>query len=207
MRPTSSAVLAALALMAVAGSGSAVRADEAIDSGQYAKRLFGNGVAAKGKSFACFTRRYDAAHLARHPKQTVKSMVLLVSAELLPEDKQLNYEFQFKVSFRNRKGVFSSGGSCGHPTAFEDSVDKLHLGCGVDCDGGGVSLEMANSDHSVILRLDSVAIWNDSKPEDDERDSMQGGAGDRAFRLDRVELNACKSLMVPEDENEKPATM
>lgn len=202
MRSRAIVLLTALTALAVT-CGSRARAED--NAGQYAKRIFAGAPAAKGKSYACFMRRYDAAHLARHPKQKVKSMTLLVSAEMLPEDKQLNYDFQFKVGFRDRKGVFSTDGSCGHPSAFEESPDKLHVGCGVDCDGGGVSVEMVNADKSVMLRLNSVAIWDDSKPDEEERGSMQGGADDRAFRLDRVKLDACKSMMQSEDD--KPATM
>src|SRR5258708_35546344 len=32
------------------------------------------------KAYACFVRRYDPDHLARHPKQKVSAMKLLVSA-------------------------------------------------------------------------------------------------------------------------------
>ena len=39
------------------------------------------------KAYACFVRRYDPDHLARHPKQKVSAMKLLVSAEI-PEDEK-----------------------------------------------------------------------------------------------------------------------
>ena len=73
------------------------------------------------------------------------------------------------------------------------------LGCGVDCDGGGLQIEMANADKSVIVRLDRMAIWNNDKP-DDERDSFNAGADDKAFRLDRVGVDECKSLMPKNDD-------
>ena len=81
----------------------------------------------------------------------------------------------------------------------------MQIGCGVDCDGGGISVEMVDADKSVLVRLESVGMWNDSKP-DDERINLDGGADDRTFRLDRVTLEQCKSLM-PEDEGDKPNTM
>ena len=58
---------------------------------------------------------------------------------------------------------------------------------------------MARADTSVIVRLDRLAIWNNDKP-DDERDSFNGGADDKAFRLDRVGMEECKSLMPKDDE-------
>jgi hypothetical protein len=182
----------ALMILSITVTGSAAAAEP--DTQAFAKRLFAHDVAAKGKTYACFTRRYDAAHLAQHRQQKVKTMKLLVSAEIVPEDKQPNYSFQLAVSFRDRKGNFETSGDCGHPSASEETPDRLHLGCGVDCDGGGISIEMANGDQSTLVRIDQVAIWNKDKP-DAERDGFNGGADDKVFRLDRVDLDACKSLI------------
>jgi hypothetical protein len=198
--------LTALMLLAVATAGGA-RAEDKVPTEQYAKRMFAEKFAAAGKSYACFVRRYDATHLVKHPQQTVTAMRLLISAETLPEDKSLNYSFAMGLAFRNRPGDFASSGSCGHPAAAQESPDKLALGCGVDCDGGGIGLELVNADKAILLRVDSVAIWDNSKP-DDERTSLEGGAEDRVFRLDRVKLDECKPLMDDgSKDDEKPATM
>jgi hypothetical protein len=73
------------------------------------------------------------------------------------EDKEPTYSLALGVTFRDRKGHFDTMGSCGHPTADQESADKLVLGCGVDCDGGGLQIEMARADKSVIVRLDRLA--------------------------------------------------
>jgi hypothetical protein len=198
MHYRSIAVVAILAAATVMGAGTA-RADDAANAEAFAKRMFAGKAVSKDKSYACFARRYDAAHLRQHPQQKVTAMKLLVSAEIVPEDHALNYSFALGMKFRDRKGNFDTMGSCGHPTAEQESPDKLVLGCGVDCDGGGLQIEMANVDKSVIVRLDRVAIWNNDKP-DDERDSLEAGADDKAFRLDRVGLDECKSLMPKNDE-------
>ena len=164
-------------------------ADEAYD-----KRLFVENYAPQAKSYACFTRRYDAAHLLRHPKQKVSVMKLLVTAETAPEDKALNYSFRLGLNFRDRKGNFDSSGDCGHPSAFDLSADKLHLGCGVDCDGGGISVELSHADKSTLIRLDRIRIWNGAQVEDEGMD-LSGGADDRIFRLDRAPLDNCRSLV------------
>ena len=204
MRSGAIAVMAALALASAAGG--AVRADEAVNPqyAQFAKRIFAGGPAAKGASYACFARRYDTAHFAKHPLQKVAFMTLVVRAETLPEDRDLNYSFQFDVGFRDRKGVFNSSGGCGHPVVTPDMPDALHLGCGVDCEGGGLTVALAHSDKAVIVKLDSIAIWDTSKPEA-ERTSLEGGADDREFRLDRVSNDVCKKMI--ESYEDKPATM
>jgi hypothetical protein len=53
------------------------------------------------KTYACFVRRYDANHLARHPKQKVSAMKLLVTSEDAPEDKTVNYSFRLGFKYRH----------------------------------------------------------------------------------------------------------
>jgi hypothetical protein len=190
------AFFAALATAVFAGFG--VQAAD-VDAGGFAKRLFAKDLATDGKSYACFTRHYDAGHLARHPLQKVSVMRLLVTAETLPEDKTLNYSFRLGLKFRSRRGDFDSSGDCGHPIVSEVSADKMQLGCGVDCDGGGISVELAHADRSTLIRLDRIRIWHNNVPDDEGLD-LSGGADDRVFRLDRATLDECRSLITDRKE-------
>jgi hypothetical protein len=193
---------AALAMAAALAAGGA-RAGDAVQTdqpAQYAKRMFAGRFDAKAKSYACFVRRYDAAHLASHPKQMVKRMILLVSAETIPEDKTLNYSFQLRFGFRDRKGAFDSAGSCGHPAAAENTAERLQLGCSVDCDGGGLAVELVNNDKQLRVSIDRIAIWDSRKAGDeDARDGFDGGADDRVFLLERTGLDVCKPLIGDDD--------
>src|SRR6478752_2743548 len=66
-------------------------AQEAVDKAKataFDARMFGGPLGQK--TYACFVRRYDAGHLAQHPKQKVSAMKLLVTAEDAPEDKTVN---------------------------------------------------------------------------------------------------------------------
>ena len=110
----------------------------------FAKRMFA-GSAPKPKGYACFVRRYDAAHMAQHPLQKVTVMKLLITAEMVPDDKVLEYSFRLGVNFRDRPGDFDSSGDCGHAavTKVPDNAETVipagvDISCGVDCDGGGV---------------------------------------------------------------------
>ena len=76
---------------------------------------------------------------------------------------------------------------------------KEQLGCSVDCDGGGIMVELAADNKSTLVRLDSIRIWRNNKP-DDEGFPLSGGADDRVFRLHRVSLEDCRSLVTDRQE-------
>jgi hypothetical protein len=191
--------LVAVATLAALSAVSAATAEEDGKSEAFAKRMFARDAGKQTKSYACFVRRYDAAHLARHRLQKVSAMKLLVTAETAEEDEALNYSFRLGVKFRHRAGDFDSSGDCGHPHVAEVSGDKVQLGCSVDCDGGGISVELTPDNKSTLVRLDSIRIWRNNKP-DDEGFALSGGADDRVFRLDRANLEDCRSLVTDRKE-------
>ena len=123
------------------------------------------------KAYACFVRRYDPDHLARHPLQKVSAMKLLVAAEV-PQDEEIkekiiNYSFRLGLKYRHRSGDFDSSGSCNHFVP-EDRGHEIHLGCGVDCDGGGIDVAMSkDDDKSAVVRVERVRIWQNSKPDEE----------------------------------------
>lgn len=73
-------VLAALVGAARAGEADDIREASKAEAESFSARMYAG--APGNKAYACFVRRYDAEHLARHPKQKVAAMKLLVSAEL-----------------------------------------------------------------------------------------------------------------------------
>lgn len=196
MKPRPSIVAAVICAMIgalVAGGGSA-RAEAAGAGNGFAKRLFAGDPGKQEKSYACFVCQYDAAHLARHPLQKVNAMKLLITAERVPEDEALNYSFRLGLTFRNRPGNFDSSGDCGHLKETSSPDNKAQLGCSVDCEGGGITVELAGDSKSTKIRLDTIRIWRNNKPDEDGF-SISGGADDRVFRLDRASLEQCRSLV------------
>jgi len=149
------------------------------------------------KTYACFVRRYDANHLAQHPRQKVSTMKLLVTAEIPPEEKTVNYSFRVGLQYRHRPGKFDSSGSCGHVVA-EDKGDEIRLGCGVDCDGGGIDVAMKD-DKSAILRMERIRVWDRKRPDEDASDALLG-TDDKTFRLDRADLRDCAELVTDRKE-------
>lgn len=173
----------------------------------FAKSLFGKGVTTNDKAYACFVRRYDAAHLARHPEQKVKAVVLLVTGETKvtnPEEfKEVgpysNYVFRVGVRLRDRAGAFESTGYCGHPRVTEEAPGTFRLACSIDCDGGGIGIAMANKDKATLVSLTRMRIWQEDN-RDDEGSDLNGGADDRLFRLDRADIEDCASLITDREE-------
>lgn len=193
-------LVVALAAAACAGALSAVQAQEAVDKAEAAafdNRMFAGPPGAK--AYACFVRRYDANHLAQHPKQKVSAMKLLVEAEDAPEDKTTNYSFRLGVTYRHRAGNFDSSGYCNHAIATE-SGHEIRFACGVDCEGGGIGVALSKDDKSAIARLSSIRMWNRNKPDDDAEEELLAGADDKAFRVDRADVGECAELVTDRKE-------
>ena len=175
------------------------QAQEGIDKAKVAafdNRMFGGPL--REKTYACFVRHYDANHLAQHPKQKVSAMKLLVTAEIPPEEPNtVNYSFRAGFQYRNRPGKFDSSGNCGHIVA-EETGDEIRLGCGVDCDGGGITVAVKD-DKSAIVRTERIRVWDRKKPDDDAGDA-KFGEDDKMFRIERADLRECAELVTDRKE-------
>jgi len=190
-------VLAAFVGAARAGDGDDIREAGKTEADSFDARMYAG--APGSKAYACFVRRYDAEHLARHPKQKVAAMKLLVSAELDREDKQLHNSFRLGFRYRHRSGDFDSSGSCSH-VVFTKDGNEVRLGCGVDCEGGGIGVALSKDDKSAIVRLERVRVWQNNKPDDEAEQSLVAGADDGIFRLDRTGIGECASLVTDREE-------
>jgi hypothetical protein len=190
--PAFAAVLAIT--LASVGVATAETEATAAEKAQLDKRIFGAEPEAKGNTYACFVRRYDAEHLARHPHQKVTSMKVLVTSEWFEESKSLEHHFRLGVTFRNKRGAYDSSGHCGHFHP-EGAPAETRLDCGVDCDGGGLNIAMGKDDKSVLVRLERVRIWQNNRPDPEAGNELVAGKDDAIFRLDRASLDECNSLV------------
>jgi len=188
---------ALLAISSMFAQMPAAQADDA-KADLFGQQMFGSN-SGKDKSYACFVRTYDPGHLARHRLQKVKAMKLLVTGETDPESRKLGYSFRMGVVFRNRSGNFDSSGDCGLGDMTENPTQKAAMGCSVDCDGGGISVEMTPDNKSTLVRLERIRIWQNNKPDEEGLD-LSGGADDRVFRLDRAHIDMCRSLITDRKE-------
>jgi hypothetical protein len=184
-------LIAACAAPVLAGPAAADDAQQ--DETGFARRIFADNLD-KATEYACFSRHYDAQHLAQHPLQKVSVMRLLVSAERDPEDKTLKYSFRLGVNFRNRPGDFDSSGDCAHLTGDDAAKEKIDFGCSVDCDGGGINVNLAQDSAYVIVTLSGIRIWKGKDNDDDAATELKAGADDKIFHLDRTNIGDCASL-------------
>jgi hypothetical protein len=135
-------------------------------------------------------------------------MKLLVSTEKDPDFPVFQYAFRLGVNFRDRLGDFDSSGNCGHAPTIKDPdnpdippADRvtrpadIDFECDVDCDGGGVTVTLANGDNAVIVKLDRIRIWKGNSPDAEAAGALQAGDDDKVFRLDRTSVSECTSLV------------
>jgi hypothetical protein len=193
MRHTPILLAACLSLLASAALAQPARDAARIDD--FAKRMFATK-SFDTKSYACFVRTYDAAHLARHPKQTVSAMRMLISAEKLEGDTSLSYSYKLGANFRNRTGDYASSMDCGHARVSEARREGVRVSCHDGCEGGGIEIAPTPDSKALVVKLDSIAVWLAANPQDESGQfELKGGADDRVFRLERVDIEICKSLM------------
>src|SRR5215469_16085119 len=197
--------LAALAVLSAAfvGVNDCVRAQESQEqaakgSEAFQQRLFGRPLGAN-PIHVCFSRVYDAPHLAQHRQQNVRTMLLMVKGNL--EDNAPSYALRMGVTFRASGTHFDSAGDCG---AIHDA-DAGGTGvahCGVDCDGGQIDVAIKDAKSVRVSIPEGARIWRAGSDNDSDH-RKRFGADDKLFRLDRTALTQCLSLA--DDSKEKAA--
>ncbi len=197
MRQTPILIAAFVSLLASAAVAQPDR--EAAKMRDFAQRMFATK-SLDQKPAACFVRTYDAAHLARHPKQTVTAMKMLIAGETLEGGSSISYSYKLGVNFRNRNGDYASNYDCGYPEV-SDAKLGAEVSCHDGCEAGGIVIALARNSKAIIVKLESVAVWLADKPQDESAQfEFKGGADDRVFRLERVDMENCKSLIKVGDE-------
>jgi hypothetical protein len=137
-------------------------------------------------------RHYTKAHLKSHPDQNVTDMIAYVGKQTGPDP---YYMINLQVNFRQLLKPFQVSGSCSQSTD-----GKQTLGCGVECDGGSLSVRVKNKSAILVEIPDSVRLFDPSATE--EGDLPKGarfGSDDKLFRLDRADLKDCLPIIYDEE--------
>lgn len=155
----------------------------------------------------CASRVYDAEHLKQHPKQQVTAMTLSIRYTPLKEDEAIlvakgerdiekqyfRYDFLLAAKTRDRKKTLFASGDCSSAEG---------IGCGVDCDGGGIDIEpVPGGNGSIFARIsDSGYIRMSFGCSGDLHDSdLKAGEDDKVFRLDKADAAICDTIEAERD--------
>jgi hypothetical protein len=133
----------------------------------------------------CFVRNYDKSHLASHPNQLITNVKLAIrNSEGAPS---YQYEFALQVQMRGKTKTLKTEGLCK-----EAGTSKLH--CFVECDGGGVDLNVRKD--GVMMYLDRIRMASCGKDINDveKAEEISGGLDDREFRIDRAGIEMCSNM-------------
>jgi hypothetical protein len=187
-----SVILAALTAGAFASPGLAAES-----SNEFLAHLMGH-LYRTGETFACFSRRYDDAYLAAHPRQNVVFAKALVAAyfrtsAVNPKNGAYDYQVSLGFTFRGRSDVLTSVAECGEGKIKDSLRDgavcagpvgsdgEMHLGL----DGRGLLMSIPNGSD----------LWAPG-PVEKRHDTVKNpfGADDKIFRLDRTNLSECEDM-------------
>jgi len=160
----------------------------------------------------CFQRTYDAAHLKRHPRQTVTSVLLSVKRDTAqPSEVLLRMQFADK---RRADAILARASCSWQPTGVNQGqftgkplVPNFPKDAGLGClwlsssgaagdEAAQFPLDIDSPGRSVTIYVQSsMPLWPDSAG------TFDFGSDDRTFRLDRVDGAACATLekSLPDD--------
>ncbi len=148
----------------------------------------------------CLARTYDADHLNKHKRQTVTELILFIRYVALSDDdailvatedggtekQDFRYDFTLAAKVRERRETLYASGDC---------ASAEGIGCGVECDGGGVDIEpIAGGDGAVLVRLERIRMTRGCG--DGEAVDLEGGADDKVFKLSKVPRPLCESMQI-----------
>ena len=151
-------------------------------------------------SLLCFGRDYSSEHLAQHPRQTTKSVVLtfqqkgrVVTLVLTPRG---GAPRQIPASCGWRQGA-------GIDTSNRKIIPAFNKPAGFDClvsvgntdeEGGYLLIDPAQDSKSLTLFLQSPVSAADGKPGQAKPYSLKLDPEDLTFALTRIDPNACDAF-------------
>jgi hypothetical protein len=147
---------------------------------------------------ACYARTYDPDHLKRHPKQKVTEMVFSLRYVTLGEDEAVivategggtekryfDYDFTLAAKTKEHDRTLYASGDC---------ASAEGIGCGVECDGGGIEIEpMAGKDDTILVRLEPIRMTQGCG--EGEEVELEGGEDDKVFKHIKAPRPLCDSM-------------
>jgi hypothetical protein len=151
----------------------------------------------------CYARTYDAEHLKQHPNQKITELVLflryitlseedatLISTENGGTEKQyFRYDFTLAAKTKEHDRMLYASGDC---------ASAEGIGCGIDCDGGGIEIESApGKPDELLVRLERIRMTLGCGEGADV--DLEGGADDKVFKLTKAPRQLCDAMQTGAD--------
>jgi hypothetical protein len=181
----------------IAGLTPIAQARAAAPDSEFLSHVLGRRLSRDGETFACFTRKYDDAHLAAHPAQRVTFVTALVDAHfressLPPLRGSYLYQVSLAFNFRDRAETLTGVAECG------DGTPKDSLRGGAHCAGpqsASARLALQGRRVLVVTLPEGADLWTPG-PVDQRHDTVKNpfGSDDKVFRLVRTDLKECEDL-------------
>jgi hypothetical protein len=107
-----------------------------------AENLFGRDPG-NSAAYACFSTTFDDAWLKDHPGQNVAGMTVFVARR--PGEDTVWHSGNIELHFKDSKATYHVAADC--------SGEGMVLGCGIDCDGGGVDVTRVTGAQAVAVEF------------------------------------------------------
>ena len=150
-------------------------------------------LAPKHEASVCYARTYDAAHLKQHPQQKTTQVLFRLRYFDHRQDKddpmdQQNYYFTLGVKQKGRAKLLRADGEC--------SATATGFRCGVECDGGGVTIAPDANAATLLIDLGRDGRIRMTQGCDEETNAVEltPGADDQSFRVSRVDAGKCREI-------------
>jgi len=170
-------IVAALAL------GSFATAANAAEWDPFLKAAFG---AADGKGGpACFSRVYDAQHLAANKAQRIRDVA--IQLKMRTENNETYLDHNLVTHLVGSKQKYWSGGQC-------SGFAGLVAHCFVEGDGGAVDLTLDADGKTLTARFDHFNIWRPQDAADETTMTFDKSPADKVAKLARAPMSACKGM-------------
>lgn len=132
----------------------------------------------------CYGREYSRSHLESHPQQRVQKIRAKFEAPVFGED-QAQW-MSVEVTLRGQENTYVN---------YRNTFFCADSGqCGIDCDGGSVSLSLMTSGDLLINNHGFVLEGGCGAEEDDYVYLERTEGGDDIFRLVRLPVDYCQDV-------------
>ena len=132
--------LAAALAIAAAGITPGHAAEEGIDKARPASSTSGCSQAPRSEGLCLLRAPLRCRSPCATSHQKVSAMKLLVTAEMSEERNRRITNIPPRRDISASSAAITTPAAAAATSVPEDSRDEIHLGCGVDCDGGGINI-------------------------------------------------------------------